>query len=495
MEIFKEHITQEKIKSFLEKESDTVWLTLCDELCILQGIGWFNNPTNLPVYHTHEQGGIIVCFPEDICFGIVSSNNTIGIRFLNYLQTYLYNKGKVEILNNDLLFNGKKVFSYSCLDTGNKYITTAHISMNMDLELITKICKKPMLNKVPGGLIDFGFNKQEMLDLTLDFLNPLDPEYHCKTDPIDICVMWVSPSSKRWIEQKSKYMKEEIQRGTQKFDSSAAFGEARYRDWGIFKYWFRGVEQNCPWVNHVFLILEDEDQIPSWLNIDNPKLIIKYHRDFIPKEALPQYNGPAIEMWYWNIPELSDNFIACDDDYFFFNPIPENLLFNNNRPQTSHQKDLAPPEKIFLPLLGTWGTMLYNNDVLIKELTGVRNSYLKSHLPEPRKKSFEAKIFKENYEKFYNALMYSHFRSPKSYTAWLFVDLAKIMNISDDKKVFNNSKYLPINSNLSDIVIKNNLDKQMICFNDVDGRFNSYIQELLINVFEKHFPNKSSFEI
>ena len=31
-------------------------------------------------------------------------------------------------------------------------------------------------------------------------------------------------------------------------------GEQRYRDYGIFNYWFRMIEKHAPWVNNVYLI-------------------------------------------------------------------------------------------------------------------------------------------------------------------------------------------------------------------------------------------------
>ena len=32
-------------------------------------------------------------------------------------------------------------------------------------------------------------------------------------------------------------------------------GEQRYRDYGVFNYWFRMIEKNAPWVNNVYLIM------------------------------------------------------------------------------------------------------------------------------------------------------------------------------------------------------------------------------------------------
>lgn len=31
-----------------------------------------------------------------------------------------------------------------------------------------------------------------------------------------------------------------------------------YREWGTFKYWFRGVEKFAPWVNKVYLVTDNQ---------------------------------------------------------------------------------------------------------------------------------------------------------------------------------------------------------------------------------------------
>lgn len=111
---------------------------------------------------------------------------------------------------------------------------------------------------------------------------------------IDIVVTWVNDHDITWVNKYNKYKQAEIEAGIQPASSSAAFGNARYRDWGIFKYWFRGVEQNCPWVHKVFLIVDSITQLPSWINTKCEKLRVVTHDEFIPKELLPTFNGPMI---------------------------------------------------------------------------------------------------------------------------------------------------------------------------------------------------------
>ena len=130
---------------------------------------------------------------------------------------------------------------------------------------------------------------------------------------IDIVIPWVNPTEK-WISLKNKFEKEEKINKKKDFN-----GESRYRDWGFFPLWFRGIEKYCPWLRYIYLILQDESQIPQWLNINHPKLKIIYHREYIPEELLPTFNSNTLELYIPRINEVSKNYILCNDDTYFFN--------------------------------------------------------------------------------------------------------------------------------------------------------------------------------
>ena len=63
--------------------------------------------------------------------------------------------------------------------------------------------------------------------------------------PIDFVVTWVDGSDPIWREKKAKYS-ETVDTSKKSMNSVKA-----YREWGTFKYWFRGVEKFAPWVNKV----------------------------------------------------------------------------------------------------------------------------------------------------------------------------------------------------------------------------------------------------
>lgn len=101
--------------------------------------------------------------------------------------------------------------------------------------------------------------------------------------PIDFVVTWVDGSDPNWRARKRKY------------DSTFATSENNmnsdkaYREWGTFKYWFRGVEKFAPWVNKVYLVTDN--QIPDWLDVDNSKLDVIDHKENIKYHVACKANG------------------------------------------------------------------------------------------------------------------------------------------------------------------------------------------------------------
>ena len=65
-------------------------------------------------------------------------------------------------------------------------------------------------------------------------------------EKIDIVVLWVDGSAPEFIREKQA-VTENVSDLNQDID-----GEQRYRDYGIFNYWFRMIEKHAPRVNNVY---------------------------------------------------------------------------------------------------------------------------------------------------------------------------------------------------------------------------------------------------
>ena len=115
-----------------------------------------------------------------------------------------------------------------------------------------------------------------------------------REDKIDIVLLWVDGSDEEWLKKKKQYepgleISNEVN---------------RFRDWGLLKYWFRGIEKNMSWINKIYFVVDN--QKPSWLNEKHPKLKIVNHSDYIDEKYLPLFNSSAIECTINKIRGLSD---------------------------------------------------------------------------------------------------------------------------------------------------------------------------------------------
>ena len=312
-------------------------------------------------------------------------------------------------------------------------------------------------------------------------------------DTIDIIVPWVDENDSEWRKLYNKWKDIEIAQGIQKSDNLQAFGKERIRDWNVFQYWFRGVEKNCPWVNKVFLVIQSESQIPTWLNRDNPKLRIVYHDEFIPKELLPTFSTLVIETFYYRIPDLSNHFIVCNDDFYFLNPIPKDLFFKDGK---CHYGCTGTRSSSWSNGNKVWSAIVNNNSRFLgKNIVKTNNFIHYSHLPDGRVKEFEANFMAKYFGEIYSAMNVSKFRHPKNLIpSLLFIDSMKYKKYSvKDDRVYKNSCYKTLGSYMDWNTIKK---KQMVCLNDTVTANSNFekIKASLINFFEGLFPEKSSFE-
>ena len=124
---------------------------------------------------------------------------------------------------------------------------------------------------------------------------------------VDYVTSYVNGDDREWGVDFLRYFN-----GSVNWSNSAT----RFRDWGTLRYSLRGVCKHMPWINNVFVVVADyEEQVPEWLCIDNPRMHIVRHSEFIPKDVLPTYNSNVIDLFLPQIDGLSEHFIYGCDDY------------------------------------------------------------------------------------------------------------------------------------------------------------------------------------
>ncbi|XP_044041995.1 N-acetylglucosamine-1-phosphotransferase subunits alpha/beta isoform X1 [Siniperca chuatsi] len=107
---------------------------------------------------------------------------------------------------------------------------------------------------------------------------------------------------------------------------------SRFEDNEELRYSLRSVEKHAPWVRHIFIVTNG--QIPSWLNLDNPRVTVVTHQDIFQNHShLPTFSSPAIETHIHRIPGLSQKFIYLNDDVMFGKDVWPDDFYSHSKGQ------------------------------------------------------------------------------------------------------------------------------------------------------------------
>ena len=122
------------------------------------------------VVESYNNAGTIISNEGDVLVGnFAQPENGWYDRFIAYFIDWLKAKGLNAVYeSNDILVDGYKVCGMCITRYGRIDYTGGIISMNVNLEHIKAICRKPM-KKVPKGLSDYGITTEEVEQMFLDF--------------------------------------------------------------------------------------------------------------------------------------------------------------------------------------------------------------------------------------------------------------------------------------------------------------------------------------
>ncbi len=330
-----------------------------------------------------------------------------------------------------------------------------------------------------------------------------------RKEGIDFVIIWVDESDPEWLNEKSKYTNIE--------DVNYNPNNVRYRDYGTLKYWFRSVEKYAPWVRMIHFVTCVH--IPSWLNLDNPKLHLVKHSDFIPQEFLPTFSSHPIELNLYRIKGLSERFVYFNDDMFVNAPVGPDDFFKDGLP-----RDIAIRN---IPLISKFGHIDLNNLIIIgkhfdfiktfrtfpwKYLNwryGLQNfrffflmpwpiflGFKTMHVANSYLKSTFVEVLKKEYDTLRQTCL-RKFRDERDVNQWVF----RYWQLAQGKfspRDYNFSElYCISNETIGKIV--NDIVKgkhKLICINDNQDLSDiSFCKERIIDAFESNFPQKSTFEV
>ncbi len=326
---------------------------------------------------------------------------------------------------------------------------------------------------------------------------------------IDFVVPWVDGSDIQWQKEKAAYTGIPVREN-----------DVQYRDYGLFKYWFRAVEEYAPWVNRIFLVTCG--QVPEFLDTQHPKLCLVHHRDYMPEEYLPTFSANPIELNLHRIPELSEHFVYFNDDELLNSPVQPEDFFVDGLPKfsailseftpsivndtfqhflcndiaflNSHfkKKDVIKKNlrKWYSPVYGKWLIKnIYHSLMGSHGFSMIQNF----HMPAPMLKSTYEKVWELEPDLLHQTSLHKT-RSVLDVNQYImsFYDMGTGNFVPRDPRT---GCYYEIGK--SDDALCDDIRKgkhQLICINDTECDNYSQTIEKLLDALNSKFPTKSSFE-
>ena len=128
------------------------------------------NDFGYDIVESYNNAGTIVSNAGDVLIGhFAEPENGWYDRFIAYFLDWLKAKGLNAVYeSNDILVDDYKVCGMCITRYGRIDYTGGIISMNVNLDHIKQICRKPM-KKVPKGLSEYGITTEEIEQMFLDF--------------------------------------------------------------------------------------------------------------------------------------------------------------------------------------------------------------------------------------------------------------------------------------------------------------------------------------
>lgn len=269
---------------------------------------------------------------------------------------------------------------------------------------------------------------------------------------------------------------------------------AHFYNYDTIKYVLRGIDNFIPYVNNIFLIVSNIEQIPDY--IDQSKIKIVFHKDFIPEEFLPTFQANTIELFLYNIPGLDEEFVYFNDDMIPISPINYNELFKDGIPCINFIENEIP---LSYPTHRIFNFSFYEAKNSVEMLTNKNIDYNgnplhPSHGPVPLLKSV-CETF-ANMQRHESLLKYyiTTYRNPRNLNQYYWSDLLYFMN-----------KYIPSKTlvrfmttlDINDIDIEHTKkDFKYICINDFGSNIYTMteIKKIVKENLDIILPNKCKYE-
>ncbi|MFD5078593.1 stealth family protein [Streptomyces sp. NPDC058371] len=307
--------------------------------------------------------------------------------------------------------------------------------------------------------------------------------------PIDVVYTWVDGNDPAWQRRRADY-------GQGGYHTESA-NAARYISRDELRYSLRALEQNAPWVRHVYLVTDR--QRPSWLNERHSRITVVDHSEiFEDQAALPTFNSHAIESRLHHIEGLSEHFLYFNDDMFLGCPVtPQDFFLSNGMTRTFLSPSQVPRWDLTLGDRPVDAAGKNNRRIILENFGSAIVQKLR-HAPYALRRSVLLEIERE-YAEVHRQTSRSRFRSPTDisipsslyhYYAY-FTGHAVPSNISF---AYLDLAKPEIQRRLGILLARR--DRQAFCINDTisDGHDTDHQTVMLKRFLKSYYPVPSPFE-
>jgi hypothetical protein len=240
----------------------------------------------------------------------------------------------------------------------------------------------------------------------------------------------------------------------------------------------------------VFIVVADGISFPSWLNVNNPRLrIVRHSEIFSSSKLLPTFNSHAIESRLHMISDLAERFIYLNDDMFINRYVRPSTFFSIRQ-----QPRVWPHGQVYATATDGHTLAVLNT---LRWTKGTRSNWPGEENLNHHGKALTKTMLKRAYELYGSQLMNTESHAFREKTDVWPILLASIICVEERLC----TKERPPSTFAANIDVDETPEHAMgrivatnptfVCLNDS----NNGSKAPLVTVLQRHFPNKSTFEI
>ena len=240
------------------------------------------------------------------------------------------------------------------------------------------------------------------------------------SDPIDVVIAWVDGNDPLHRKKIQPYLSKKAE------TSDDIAGPTRYRSEGEIFYCVSSILRFAPFIRKIFIVTDEQDPcLDDFIQVNFPenkipveivdhKVIFRDHEQY-----LPVFNSRAVETCIHRIPDLNENYVYFNDDFFLINPIRETDWFVDDKTVAyGNWRNLILDRLLWLikPLKNGHKPVGFKDGMIsAARKFGKRWKYFHlDHTPHALKKSVIADYFSKNPHLFLSNISYK-FRSGKQF--------------------------------------------------------------------------------